>query len=132
VTLCKGPVRVPGPRYPLNSPAKNEGGHPENWAETHSNPWYPLGSPAKLKLNEGVKHIIGSPRAAWFPCLVTRAILMVPPGQNMLVCGTECHMSSFVVTEQELDEKFRVEVIYYPTITHYPATVSRGLEQLGS
>jgi hypothetical protein len=38
--------------------------------------------------------------------------------QNMLACGTGCHMSIFVVIEQELDEKF--EVIHYPQLVHYP------------
>jgi hypothetical protein len=40
----------------------------------------------------------------------------------MLAYGTGCHMSSFVVIDQELVEK--IEVIDYPTLADYPTSVS--------
>jgi hypothetical protein len=42
----------------------------------------------------------------------------------MLACGTGCHMSNFVVIEQELDEKFEV--------AHCPRRVSIPRHQLTS
>jgi hypothetical protein len=44
----------------------------------------------------------------------------------MLAYGTGCHMSSFVVIEQELHEKF--EVAHYPTMAHDPTGVSSVVE----